>query len=89
MAEGLQEEDTNTHIINFPNICNTFKIRGASDDAMRFRPFPLSLKGRGKNWLNSLERIYKYLEAMTQKFLNKYFLPSKSATLHMDISFFV
>lgn len=85
--EGSREEDPNTHIINYLEICDTFKIRDASDDAISFKLFPFSLKSKTKNWLNSLERwSTNTWEAMVQKFLNKYFQPAKSAKLRVDIS---
>ena len=43
---GLQEEDPYAHILAFLNICATFKINGVTDDAIRLRLFPFSVKER-------------------------------------------
>ena len=51
---GLQGEDPYAHILTFLNVCATFKINGVTDDAMRLRLFPFSVRDKAQLWLASL-----------------------------------
>jgi len=84
--DGLQDEDPNTHIQLFLEICDTFKFNGVSEDAVRLRLFPFSLRGKAKQWLNSLPRnsITTWQE-LIKKFMDKFFPPSKTAKLRAEI----
>ena len=60
-----------------------------SDDAVRLRLFPFSLRDRAKTWLNTLppSSIGTWHE-MAEKFLAKYFPPSKTVRLRNEIRSF-
>ena len=51
---GLQGEDPYAHILTFLNVCATFKFNGVTDDAIRLRLFPFSVKDKAQLWLVSL-----------------------------------
>ena len=51
---GLQGEDPYAHILTFLNVCATFKINGVTDDAIRLRLFPFSVRDKAQLWLASL-----------------------------------
>lgn len=86
---GLSQEDLNWHITNFQEICDTFKQTDIIDDAIRLRLFPLSFKDKEKMQLNSLAPCtITAWEELVQKFLKKYFPPTKTAKLRNDIATF-
>lgn len=68
---------------------DVFKIGGASQEAMRFRFFLFSLRDRARAWLNSLppDSITAWND-LADKFLMKYFLPTKNRKLRNEIKSF-
>ncbi|KAD7478085.1 hypothetical protein E3N88_01221 [Mikania micrantha] len=84
--DGKDHEDPNLHIAGFLEICATFKINGASDDAIRLRLFPFTLRDRAKAWLISLPSgCITTWNQMSEKFFEKYFPPEKTAKLRARI----
>ena len=47
---GKPNEDANTHLQNFLELCKTVTIRGITADTIRLRLFPFSLLGKAKQW---------------------------------------
>ena len=45
---GLADEDPNSHIENFLDLCDMLKTNRVTDDAIKLQAFPFSLKGRAK-----------------------------------------
>ncbi|XP_062113989.1 uncharacterized protein LOC133824999 [Humulus lupulus] len=86
---GLATEDPNIHLAIFLEVCATVKMNGVTDDAIRLRLFPFSLRERARSWLQSLQpRTITTWDEMARKFLIKFFPPSKSAQLRSDIGQF-
>ena len=74
---------------NFVEVCDTVKYNRVTKEALRLRLFPLSLGDRAKHWLTSqpLDSITSW-NNLVQKFLTKFFPPSKIAQLVQEINTF-
>ena len=73
----------------FIEICNTVKIAGVPDEAIRLSLFSFSLAGKAKRWLHSFKgNSLKTWEEVVEKFLKKYFPESKTAEGKTTISSF-
>ena len=86
----LPSEDPNLYIAYFLDICDMFRVNGVPDDTIRLRLFLFSLKDKAREWLNSLpvESIVDWA-TLAQKFLAKYFPPTKIVKLRNDITNFM
>ena len=83
---GLQSEDPIMHISSFLEVCDMCKYHGVTDDALRLRLFPWTLKDKAKSWFNSLPAgTIATWKAMEAKFLDKFFPPAKTAKYRNDI----
>ena len=76
---GLTNEDPYKHLDEFLEICSTVKIQHFSDDALRLKLFPFSLKDRAEYWLNSIDTInISTWDQLQREFLKKYFSIGKT-----------
>ncbi|KAL4279047.1 hypothetical protein GQ457_03G014760 [Hibiscus cannabinus] len=51
---GSPAENARQHLKSFMEICNSFKIHGVSNDVLKLKLFPYSLRDKAKAWLNNL-----------------------------------
>lgn len=87
---GSPIEDLNLHISNFLQLCDTNTIKGASEDAIKLRLLPFSLRDKAKCLLQSQPQgsISTWKE-LVNKFLTKFFTPSKLAKIRSEITSFI
>jgi len=89
LFQGLPNEDPYAHLATFIEICNTVKIAGVPDEAIRLSLFSFSLSREAKRWLHSFKgNNLKTWEEVVEKFLKKYFPESKTAEGKTTISSF-
>ncbi|KAL5123956.1 hypothetical protein HKD37_02G004440 [Glycine soja] len=55
LFQGLPNEDPYAHFATFIEICNTVKIVGVPDEAIRLSLLSFSLAGEAKRWLHSFK----------------------------------
>ncbi|KAL5583489.1 hypothetical protein UlMin_015931 [Ulmus minor] len=86
---GLPTEDPHLHLWLFMEVADAFKINGVTYDILKLKLFPYSLRDRARAWLNSLpsDSITTWND-LAEKFLMKYFPPTKNAKLRNDITSF-
>ena len=86
---GMATEDPHMHLRLFMEVCDSFKLPRVSDEALRLKLFPYSLRDRARAWLNLLpsDSIATWND-LAEKFLMKYFPPTKNAKLRNDITSF-
>jgi hypothetical protein len=51
----LNTEDPYKHLDKFIEICSTIRLQNFTEDALRMRLFPFSLKEKAKYWLMKIE----------------------------------
>ena len=79
---GISKEDPNDHIAEFLELCDTIKMNGVTEDALRLRLFPFTLKDKAKIWLKTQPASsFMTWDNLAKAFLAKYFPPSKTAKI--------
>ena len=48
---GLVHEHPNVHLATFLETCDTVKMNGVTEDVIRMRLFPLSLRDKARGWI--------------------------------------
>ncbi|XP_068649564.1 uncharacterized protein [Aristolochia californica] len=86
---GSPTDDPNIHLAMFLEIYDTIKINGVTEDTIRLRLFPFSLRDKARGWLQSLQSgSITSRQDMAEKFLAKFFPPAKTAQLMSEIGQF-
>ncbi|XP_042055746.1 uncharacterized protein LOC121800233 [Salvia splendens] len=83
---GTGSEDANKHLTKFIQISNTVKANGVTDDQVRLRLFPFSLKDDAKEWYDSMgPNSVPIWDAMVQLFLEKYYPPNEALKRQAEV----
>ncbi|KAF9684228.1 hypothetical protein SADUNF_Sadunf04G0096100 [Salix dunnii] len=83
---GMDSENPYIHIKEFEEVCNTFIDRTCTEETIRLKLFPFSLKDKAKLWLNSPRpmSIGTWRE-MQAEFLKKYFPTHRTTALQRQM----
>ncbi|XP_062085843.1 uncharacterized protein LOC133791950 [Humulus lupulus] len=86
---GLPTEDPHLHIRSFLEVSDSFKLQGVSEEALRLKLFPFSLRDRARSRLNTLpsDSVTNWND-LVEKFLRKYFPPTRNAKFRSEIMSF-
>ena len=85
----MTKEDPNDHIAEFLELCDTIKMNGVTEDALRLHLFPFSLKDKAKIWLKTqLAGSFMTWDDLAKAFLAKYFPPSTTTKIMTEITAF-
>ncbi|XP_074266205.1 uncharacterized protein LOC141588672 [Silene latifolia] len=86
---GGATENPNEHLNEFLDSCDMFRANGVSEDVIRLRLFPYSLRGSAKEWLKSCEPdSFRTWDDVSKAFLNKYFPPQRTAKIKSELQGF-
>ncbi|XP_042460577.1 uncharacterized protein LOC122044102 [Zingiber officinale] len=86
---GGPHDDPNHRLELSYDICGTMKVNRVPPESVRLLLFRFSLKDRAKQWLNSLPaNSISSWEQCEQKFLDKFYPPSKTAHMRNLITSF-
>ena len=79
-------EDASLHLNNFVEICDMQKYKEVDGDIVKLKLFLFSLRGRAKEWLQSLPRnSIDSWDKCKDAFIGKYYPPAKIIQLRSNI----
>src|SRR3954470_5161041 len=79
-------EDVALHLNNFIELCDMQKYKEVDGDIVKLKLFPFSLRGRAKEWLQSLPRnSIDSWDKCKDAFIGKYYPPAKIIQLRSNI----
>ncbi|GJZ70319.1 reverse transcriptase domain-containing protein [Tanacetum coccineum] len=83
---GFERDDPHARIYWFNKITSTLKYKNVPHEAIKLMLFPFSLEGAARIWLEKEPPRYILTwEDLVSKFVNYFFLPSKTTNLKNDI----
>ncbi|XP_022926214.1 uncharacterized protein LOC111433394 [Cucurbita moschata] len=86
---GLPSEDPHLHLKSFLGVSDSFRFQRVDKDVIRLSLFPYSLRDGAKSWLNTLALgTIDSWNSLVEKFLIKYFPPTRNARFRNEIVVF-
>ncbi|KAL4347621.1 hypothetical protein GQ457_17G007610 [Hibiscus cannabinus] len=86
---GTPNENARHHLKSFLEICNSLKIHGVSNDVLKLKLFPYSLRDKAKTWLNNLQPgLLQSWTQLCRSFLAKFSYTNMTDHLRNQITSF-
>ncbi|KAK8975485.1 hypothetical protein V6N11_069915 [Hibiscus sabdariffa] len=86
---GSPMENARQHLKSFLEICTSFKIQGVSNDVLKLKLFPYSLRDKAKAWWNNLPPgSYQSWTELSRGFLAKFSYSNMTDKLRSEITSF-
>nr|XP_027071719.1 uncharacterized protein LOC113696515 [Coffea arabica] len=83
---GLPGEEPYKHLQEFDVVCNSMKPSGITEEQIKMKAFPFSLKDSAKDWLYYLSPgSITTWDQLKKIFLDKYFPASRASSLRKEI----
>lgn len=87
---GLPTKDPSNHMDQFLEFCDNYKQNGVSNETIRLRLFPFTLKDKAKKWLQNLPpKSITIQDKLANIFIGRFFLPTKTIKMRNDIYYFL
>ena len=85
----MPTKDPHLHLRLFMEVSDFFRLPGVTEEALRLKLFPYSLRDQARAWLNSLppDSVASWND-LAEKFLMKYFPPTKNSRMRNEITSF-
>nr|GFA66303.1 reverse transcriptase domain-containing protein [Tanacetum cinerariifolium] len=84
--EFTGRQDPHNHLCFFNKVTSTFRHPEVPNTTVKLLPFPFSLEGEARIWLDKEPpRLILTWEDLISKFINQFFLPSKTTYLRNEI----
>src|SRR3954463_12230630 len=79
-------EDAALHLYNFVELCDMQKYKEVDGDIVKLKLFPFSLRGRDKEWMQSLPKnSIDSWDKCKDAFIGKYYPPAKIIQLRSNL----
>ena len=86
---GVENENPYQHVREFEEICGTMKYNHMSEEALKLRLFPFSLKEKAKAWLYAIQaNSINTWEGLVEAFYKKFYSKQKTAFIRHTLNSF-
>ncbi|WP_193450506.1 retrotransposon gag family protein, partial [Streptomyces plicatus] len=86
---GMDQENPYQHVREFEDICGTMKYNQLSEESLKLRLFPFSLKEKAKAWLYALQAgSITSWGALVETFYKKFYSKQKTASIRQALNSF-